>query len=227
MNIEKAIEDCKIYLKQIKQYDPDPFYVNHFFSKFIDSVNITLDSIFEEANRDFGLFIAGKISHGEFLERAKAKNDLKAIKFSEWYTDKFDQEHNSRLPNVIKKICELKDKKNTLPEIKIMMRARDRYENDINQQIMVGLSHEKLRSKEELQIEINRQLPVFLEVINHKRKENNEPSVNGNQITTSAFVDVENNFEIEIAYALEIYIPVLIRLVEEARKKIKELTSWD
>ena len=31
MNIEKNIDDCKIYLKQIKQYDPDPFYVNHFF----------------------------------------------------------------------------------------------------------------------------------------------------------------------------------------------------
>lgn len=227
MNIDKAIEDCKIYLKQIKQYDPDPFYVNHFFSKFIDSVNTILDSIFEEADRDFGLFITEKISQEEFLKKAKAKNDTKAIKFSKWYMDKFNQEHNSRLPKVIKKICELKSKQNVLPEIKIMIRAQDRYENDINQQIIVGLSNEKLRSKDELQIEINRQLPVFLEIINHKRKENNEPSVNENQITTSAFVDVEDIFETEIAYASEIYIPVLIRLVEESRKKIKELTSWN
>ena len=227
MNIEKAIEDCKIYLKQIKQHDPDPFYVNHFFSKFIDSVNLTLDSIFEEANRDFGLFMTKKISYEEFLKKAKEKKDLKAIKFSEWYIDKFDQEHNSRLPKVMKKICELKNKQNILPEIKIMIRAQDRYENDVNQQIMVGLSHDKLRSKDELQIEINRQLPVFLEVINHKRKENNEPSLNENQITTSAFIDIEDIFEIEIAYASEIYIPVMIRLVEESRKKIKELTTWD
>ncbi|WP_428325889.1 hypothetical protein [Nitrosopumilus sp.] len=227
MNIEKIIDDCKIYLKQIKQYDPDPFYVNHFFSKFIDSVNKALESIFDEANRDFGLFVAEKISYEKFLERAKEKNDEKAIKFSEWYIDKINQEHKSRFPKVIKKICELKNKQNTLPEIKIMIRAQDRYENDINQQIMVGLSNEKLRSKDELQIEINRQLPVFLEVINHKRTKNNEPSVNENQITTSAFIDIEDIFEIEIAYASEIYIPVLIRLMEESRMKIKELTSWD
>ncbi|KFM18517.1 hypothetical protein AAA799P11_01087 [Marine Group I thaumarchaeote SCGC AAA799-P11] len=227
MNIEKAIDDCEIYLKQIKQHEPDPFYVNHFFSEFIDSLNNVLDGIFEEANRDFGLFITEKISYEKFLEKAKSKNDLKAIKFSEWYINKFEQEHKSRLPKAIKKICELKNKHNKLPEIKIMIRAQDRYENDINQQIMVSLSNEKLRSKDELEIEINRQLPVFLEVINNKRSKNNEPSVNENQITTSAFIDIEDISEIEIAYASEIYIPVLIRLVEESRKKIKELTSWN
>ena len=227
MNIEKNIDDCKIYLKQIKQYDPDPFYVNHFFSKFIDSVNMVMVGIFDEANRDFGLFITEKISYEKFLKKAKEKNDGKAIKFSEWYTDKINQEHKSKFPKIIKKICELKNKENTLPEMKIMIKNQDRYENDINQQIMVGLSNEKLRSKEELQIEINRQLPVFLEVINHKRIENNEPRVNENQITTSAFINIGDNSEIEVAYAAEIYIPVLTRLVEESRKKIKELTSWD
>jgi len=227
MNIEKIIDDCEIYLKQIKQYDPDPFYVNHFFSQFIDSVNIALEGIFDEANRDFGLFITDKVSYEKFLERSKEKNDDKAIKFSEWYIDKLNQEHKSRFPKAIKKICELKNKQNTLPEIKIMIRAQDVYENDINQQIMVGLSNEKLRSKEELQIEINRQLPVFLEVINRKRTENNEPSVNENQVTTSAFIDIEDIFEIEVAYVAEIYIPVLIRLVEESRKKIKKLTTWN
>ena len=227
MNIEKIIDDCKIYLKQIKQYDPDPYYVNHFFSKFIDSVNMIMEGIFDEANRDFGLFITDKISYEKFLKKAKEKNDEKAIKFSEWYTEKINQEHKNKFPKVIKKICELKNKEDTLPEIKIMIRAQDRYENDINQQITVGLSNEKLRSKEELQIEINRQLPVFLEVINHKRTKNNEPSVNEKQVTTSAFMDIGDISKVEVAYTAEIYIPVLIRLVEESRKKIKELTSWN
>ncbi|AJM91677.1 hypothetical protein [Nitrosopumilus piranensis] len=225
MNIEKALDDCKIYLNQIKQYDPDPFYVKHFFNKFIDSVNIILEGIFEEANRDFGLFITEKISYEGFHQKAKTKNDVKAVRFSEWYKDKFNQEHSSKLPKMIKKICDLKKYHNTLPEIKIMMRAQDRYEDDINQQIMVGLSHEKLRSKEELKIEMKRQLPLFLEVINHKRKEKSEPSVGENQVITSAFIGVEDVFE--IAYAAEIYIPVLERIVEESRKKIKELTNWD
>lgn len=226
MNIEKIIDDCKIYQKQIKQYDPDPFYVNYFFSKFIDSINMVIEGVLDEANRDFGLFITEKISYEKFLKKAKEKNDVKAIKFSEWYIEKINQEHKSRFPKAIKKICELKIKENTLPEIKIMIRAKDRYENDTNQQIIVSLSNEKLRSKEELQIEINRQLPIFLEVINHKRTENNEPSVNENQIATSAFIDIEEIFQVEVAYAAEIYIPVLLRLVEESRKKIKELTSW-
>ncbi len=226
MNIEKIIDDCKIYQKQIKQYDPDPFYVNYFFSKFIDSINMVIEGIFDEANRDFGLFITEKISYEKFLKKAKEKNDVKAIKFSEWYIEKINQEHKSRFPKAIKKICELKIKENTLPEIKIMIRAKDRYENDINQQIIVSLSNGKLRSKEELQIEINRELPVFLEVINHKRTENNEPSVNENQIATSSFFDIEDIFQVEVAYAAEIYIPVLLRLVEESRKKIKELASW-
>ena len=33
MNIEEEIKKCEIFLKQIKQYDPDPFYVNYFFIK--------------------------------------------------------------------------------------------------------------------------------------------------------------------------------------------------
>ena len=30
MNVEEEIKKCEIYSKQIKQYDPDPFYVDHF-----------------------------------------------------------------------------------------------------------------------------------------------------------------------------------------------------
>jgi hypothetical protein len=107
-----------------------------------------------------------------------------------------------------------------------MIRASDRYKDDINQQIKVNLSNEKLRSKEELDIEVKRQLPVFFEIINHKRNEKNEPKVGENQINVSAFLDVEDHKDIEIAYAAGIYIPVMKRLVEESRKEIKELTTW-
>ena len=30
MNIEEKIEECEYVLKQIKQFDPDPYYVNYF-----------------------------------------------------------------------------------------------------------------------------------------------------------------------------------------------------
>jgi len=226
MNIEKTIKNCEIYLKQIKQYEPDPYYVNYFFNEYINSVNDTFNGIFEEGNRDFGLFISKKISQTNFDEKAKMKNDQNAIKFSEWYSLEYNQEHKNPYPNFIKKICQFKNKFKKLPKIKIMIRASDRYKDDIYQQIKVNLSHEKLRSKEELDIEIKRQLPIFLEIINHKRDKNNEPKVGENQVIASTFLDIEEYENIEIVYAAEIYIQVMRRLVEESRKKIKELTTW-
>jgi len=226
MNIEKTIKNCEIYLKQIKQYEPDPYYVNYFFNEYINSVNDTFNGIFEEGNRDFGLFISENISQTNFDKKAKMKNDQNAIKFSEWYSLEYNQEHKNTYPNFIKKICQFKNKFEKLPKIKIMIRASDRYKDDIYQQIKVNLSREKLRSKEELDIEIKRQLPIFLEIINHKRDKNNEPKVGENQVIASTFLDVEEYENIEIVYAAEIYIPVMRRLVEESRKKIKELTTW-
>ena len=226
MNIEKTIKNCEIYLKQIKQYEPDPYYVNYFFNEYINSVNDTFNGIFEEGNRDFGLFISEKISQTNFDEKAKMKNDQNAIKFSEWYSLEYNQEHKNPYPNFIKKICQFKNKFEKLPKIKIMIRASDRYKDDIYQQIKVNLSREKLRSKEELDIEIKRQLPIFLEIINHKRDKNNEPKVGENQVIASTFLDIEEYENIEIVYAAEIYIQVMRRLVEESRKKIKELTTW-
>ena len=108
-----------------------------------------------------------------------------------------------------------------------MLRASDRYKDDIYQQIKVNLKQSKIRSKEELEIEIKRQLSVYLEIINHKRKQKNEPKVDGKQVKASAFLDIEDYKDIEISYASEIYIPVLERLVKESRNKIKELTSWN
>ncbi len=224
MDIEETIKKCEISLKQIKQYDPDPFYVNHFFNEYINLRNNIIVEIFEEANRDFGLFLSEKITEKNFYEKAKLKNDENAIKFSEWFTVKYSEEHKNPYPNFINYICNFRKKFDRLPEIKIMIRAVDRYREDFNQQIKIDLSQKKLRSKEELKIEIKRQLPIFLEIINHKRHEKNEPRVNGNQITASAFLDSKNDKNMEIVYAAEIYIPVMKRLVEESREKIKELT---
>lgn len=223
MNIEEAITKCEITLKQIKQYDPDPYYVNYFFNEYMISINDVIKGIFEEANRDFGLFVTEKISEQKFYEKAKMKNDENAIEFSEWYSKKYIEEHKNPYPDVISQIRNFKNKFKKLPEIKIMLRASERYKEDINQEIKVNLSNQKLRSRDELDIEIKRQLPIFLQVINHKRDKKNEPKIEENQVIASAFVDIENHGDVEIAYAAEIYIPVMERLVEESRKRIKEL----
>lgn len=223
MNIEETIEKFKISLKQIKQYDPDPFYVNHFFEQYIDLREKIIEGIFEEADKDFGLFLTKPITKESFLQKAKLKNDENAIKFSEWFRIKYSKEHKNPYPNFMNEICNFRKKFKKLPDVKIMIRTSDRYKDDINQEIQVPLSNKKLRSKQELDIEIKRQLPVFLEIINHKRREKNEPKVENNQIIASAFLDIGNYKDIEIVYTSEIYIPVIKRLVEEARTKIKNL----
>ena len=143
MNIEEEIKKCEIYLKQIKQYDPDPFYVNYFFNKYINAINNIINGIFEEANIDFGLFIKEKISQKEFHKKANIKKDVNALKFSEWFSIKYKKEHENPYPNSMNKICQFKNQNEALPKIKIMIRAVERYKNDINQEIKIDLRNGK------------------------------------------------------------------------------------
>ncbi len=226
MNIEEEIKKCGIYSKQIKQYDPDPFYVNYFFNKYINSINNIINGIFEEANIDFGLFIKEKISQKEFHEIANMKKDVNALKFSEWFSIKYKKEHENPYPNSMNKICQFKNENESLPKIKIMIRAIERYKNDFNQEIKIDLRNGKIISKEQLDIEIKRQTPIFLETINAKRKEKDEPKVTNKKIISSAFVNLEKDKDVEIMYLCQIYTPVIKRLIDESRDKIKELTSW-
>ena len=226
MNIEEEIKNCGIYSKQIKQYDPDPFYINYFFNKYINSINNIINGIFEEANIDFGLFIKEKISQKEFHEIANMKKDVNALKFSEWFSIKYKKEHENPYPNSMNKICQFKNENESLPKIKIMIRAIERYKNDFNQEIKIDLRNGKIISKEQLDIEIKRQTPIFLETINAKRNEKDEPKVTNKKIISSAFVNLEKDKDVEIMYLCQIYTPVIKRLIDESRDKIKELTSW-
>ena len=225
MNVEEEIKKCEIYLKQIKQYDPDPFYVNYFFNKYINSINNIIYEIFEEANRDFGLFVTEEITQRKFNEKANIKKDTNALKFSEWFSIKYKKEHENPYPNFMNEICQFKNKNETLPEIKIRIRATERYKNDFNQEIKIGLKNGKIISKDQLDIEIKRQTQMFLKIINIKRNEKEEPKVTKEKITSSAFVNLEKDQNIEIMYLCQIYMPVIRRLIDESRDKIKELTN--
>jgi len=225
MNVEEEIKKCEIYLKQIKQYDPDPFYVNYFFNKYINSINNIIYGIFEEANMDFGLFVTEKITQRKFNEKANIKKDKNALKFSEWFSIKYKKEHENPYPNFMNEICQFKNKNETLPEIKIRIRATERYKNDFNQEIKIGLKNGKIISKDQLDIEIKRQTQMFLKIINIKRNEKEEPKVTKEKITSSAFVNLEKDQNIEIMYLCQIYMPVIRRLIDESRDKIKELTN--
>ena len=225
MNIEEEIKKCEIFSKQIKQYDPDPFYVNYFFIKYLNSIENIINGIFEEANSDFGLFVPDKITQKKFNDKAKTKQDLDALKFSEWFSNKYEIEHKNSYPNFMDKIRQFKNMNEKLPEIKIMIRAIERYKNDFCQEIKVDLKNKKIISKEQLEIEIKRQSSTFLEIINKKRDCEDEPKVTKKKITSSAFLDLENGQNIEIMYLCQIYTPVIKRLLDESREIIKEIKN--
>lgn len=126
MDIEEKIEECESILKQIKKFDPDPHYVNYFFNSYLFLVNKVYVGIFEEANRDFGLSISGKCNRETFLEKAKEKNDQKAVDFVSWFDKKYDEEHKNTYPNFIKKSCKFQNDYKKLPKIKIMISVRER-----------------------------------------------------------------------------------------------------
>jgi len=226
MNIEGKIKNCEYNLKQIKYFDPDPYYVNYFFKAYLQSVIDVYDEIFEEANRDFGLFISGKCTKEKFERKAIEKNDQQALKFLSRFNENYEIEHKSSYPSFIKKIIYFFKEYNHLPEITIKIRANPRYKDDVFQSIQVGLTKGKIRSKEELQIEIKRQTPVFLEIINQKRKNKNEPKVAENQIIASAFLETKDHEDKEISQACEIYLSVMKRFLDESRNEIRRLTRW-
>ena len=227
MNIEEKLEQCEFNLKQIIHYNPDPYYVNHFLMKFVQYVSDIYNGIIEEADRDFGLFIVGKYTLQEFERKSKEKNDDLALEFFYWYNKNYNQEHKAAYPNYIKNLIYFYEKTGDLPKIKIKIISDKRYKDDISQEILVDLSKGKIRSKDQLELEIKRQIPIFLELINNKRKNNGEPKVSVNQIMASAFIDTGNNLDFEILDVCQAYLPVLRRFVDSARRKISQLTRFE
>ena len=226
MNVEEKIRECELILKQTKYFDPDPYYVDYFFNLFIKCAKQVYDEIFEEANTDFGLFVEGNCNKEKFLKKAKEKNDERALEFANWFEKKFDAEHELPYPDFIKNVME-SEMSGGISEIKVMMRAMERYSEDVFLEIKANLKNNKLRSKEELEIEIKRNIPIFLKVINNKRLLKNEPKITQKEVTVSAFMKNKSDENFEIAYASELYIPVLKRILKESHEKIKEINRWN
>ena len=206
----------------MKQYEPDPYYVNYFLKIYINSINKIYAGIFEEAASDFGLFIPGKINQQTFEEKNLTKKDVKINEFLDWYKLQHKKVDGKSSSKFIQEIIQLNENKKL--KIKIMIRSKQRFLNDIFQEIKIILRNGKLISKEELRLEISKQSPKFLESINIKRKENREPMVKTNQIIASTFVEIEEK-DFEIIYFSEMYLKTITKIVEDSRKKIKELKS--
>jgi hypothetical protein len=225
MNLEREIENCEYNLKQIKHFNPDPFYVNHFLKNYIQCVVSFYQGILEEVDKNFGLFSSEPYTTENFEDRCKEKNDQIALEFLLWFKENYEKEHDNPYPNFINELINLIKGNYDCPKISIKMLAEDRYTGDFVQAIKVRLKNEKLISNEELKIEIKKHLAIFLEIINKKRKNCNEPKVAESQVIASTFLEMEGFEEMEIPYACQVYIPVMKRILGESRKKVRSLTN--
>ena len=224
MDIEEKIQNCEYNLNQINHFNPDPYYVNHFLKDFIKSVIGVYSGIIEEANRDFGLFTPGKCSFENFEKKAREKNDKSALEFATWFNENYENEHKPPYPSFIKKLISLFLEENTIPKTVVKILAKDRYEDDIFQELSFRSDKGKLRP-EELEIEIKRHLPLFLQLLNQKRKSNDEPKASEKNVIASTFSEIEGFDTMEIPYSCSIYLPVLKRIVKDSRYQIKQLSK--
>ncbi len=222
MDAGELIEGCKAEAVQIGNYDPDPYYVGYFFRSYLGLVARAYGCIFEEAARDFGLPV-DRGGMGGFREKSVLKNDPGAVEFVSWYGERFEREHRGGYPGAMRAIAGAYGRHKRLPPIRIMIRARERCRDDVPHPVRVGLRGGKLRSRGELAVEVNRQIPAFLKAINRKRRENGEPAVAGDCVVASAFFECHGGFE--IAYAARVYVRTVERMVSDSRRKITELAS--
>jgi hypothetical protein len=225
MSVEESLKECEYNINQIQHHNPNPYYVSYFLKEFIQSTIGVYDGIIQEANRDFGLFVSGKCTPKKFEKKAKEKNDKYALRFSSWFDENYKNEHKAPYPEFINKVISFFEVNNEIPETTIKILASERYKDDIVQKLDIICHKGKLRS-EEMQIEIRRQMPLFLQVINQKRKNNDEPAASEKQVIASTFLEIENFESIEIPYACSIYFPVLKRIIKNSREQIQQLYKW-
>lgn len=201
--IEKydPIQECIKYAQQIKLHDPDPYYVKYCFAKYLKSVDVAINDIFATADIDFGLFASKPVTRDSFADCIRQKydknRDTLASQFLQWYDIQYaGQWHSGTYPYMMRLAHHTFHITEKVPEIKIMLRAKNRYKDDPTCDMnMDGLtSNGKLRSKDELSIQLNRYTPIFLDVINYKRSQRGEPRVSEKQVVASAFAIIDTGF---------------------------------
>ncbi len=222
MNTDQHIQECKFRYNQIQLYDPDPMPVSNLLFDFATSTDRVFDSIFEDADTDFGLFTKDKITEHSFRARSLERNDQQALAFCNWFTKNYANEHQMIYPSFIDRARRfIRDNKRS-PTIKIMMISRDRYHGDPAQEL-VGV-HGRIRSKIHIHTAMRHQLPTFLMHINNKRTRAREPKVSDDQVIATTFAEIGRE-SMEVIHSIKTYIPLMIKIKDESRVKINEFRS--
>ena len=223
MDVEQKIRDCCTIEARIRQYDPDPHHVGYFFGEFARAVNDAMDGIFGAADRHFGLYQGRACSQEAFAGIAAIKNDKAACEFAAWFMEMDRAAHGGSLPRFIRDMCAAKRAGAGMPRIRVMLRAKERYEGDVPYEL-TRLVPGMPDFGAELGAEVARQCPAFLDIINRKRQGRGEPKVRQGQVVAAAFARA-GGVDYEVSHAVSVYIPVIRRIASDSNEKLAELSA--
>lgn len=225
MNIKDLIEDCKLSLINIEKFYPEPFYVDKFFLDFLESSRQVLQLIISDASTTFGLFIKGNISIEKFREIALAKNDKKALEFLEWFQDRISEEY--QFPNarfMLECIKKLENKQKPI-QSKIFLTNNEITQSGICYPLDILLKNGKIANEYDYSKTLENNIPIYLEIINEKRKSKSEAKISKNDISVCVLIE-QNSEYFDVLECSRIFLSILNEIIQEARSKAKNLTSF-
>ena len=242
-----AVQRCAEHAGYIGLHDPDPHYTGHCFAEYLRAADAAVDGIFVAAGADFGLSLGRPATRDSFAQGIR-HGDILASEFLKWYDDQYQHQwHSGTYPHMMMMARDMARATGQAPEIRIMIRAEDRYRDDPIYDIdTTGLvSNGRLCSRDGLLARVRYMTPIFLELVNHKRRQKGEPRVSGKGVVASAFAVIHAGGHagkpcapppppspqssppvlMELAYAAEVYVQVIQRMRSESASYIRGLIT--
>lgn len=244
-----AYGQCSVYARLLRLHDPDPYYVGHLFSMYLRAADAAINDIFAGADTDFGLFARGRpMTRDSFaahlirrrqLRRQRqggSGHDALATEFLRWYDGQYDgQWHHppGSYPHLMRIARDAARTSPRLPDVRITMVATDMYRDDpVYEMDMAGLTvGGRLRSRAELDAQVRRRTPVFLEMVNHKRRRYGEPATRAGRVAASASAALCGGgargpyATMNIPRAAEVYVSTIKRMRAESALRMREVAS--
>ena len=254
-----AYERCAEYVGLLRLHDPDPYYVRYLFSQYLRAADAAINEIFAGADTDFGLFARGRngssgtVTRDSFAarirDREKARSgstpDALASEFLRWYDNQYESQwhhppgsypHAMRIARDAARPPAHAYRRYPPPDIRIMMMATDTHPGDpVYELDMTGLTAAggRLKSRQALHERVRRRAPVFLEMVNHKRRRYGEPAAGAADIRASAFAVFREHIggpdapymTVNIPRATGVYATTISRMRAESALFIRGLLS--
>lgn len=231
-----AVRECLMRARQIRLHDPDPYYAGHHFEQYLRAANAAVDGIFRTAGTDFGLLpCMGKHAARDSFEaaiRARGERDASASEFLEWYDAQDSGPWHSavytRAVGAARRMVRIRGR---APGVRVMIGVSDGYADDPSYEVdTAGLTSRggRLRSRDELSVEVRRRLPAFLEMVNDKRRRSGEPGASAGKVVAFCFAVVRHGGEthaVGMARAADVYVQTLQRMISESEARIRVLAA--